>query len=142
MVLLQTIRDFREFVAAKRRKREPIVFKAHGAGAASYQPRHAAGFERFRAALRGVGDWGRASERLDALEQALRSRHGCCFPLPNEVIQNDDRSLSMFWQGLMARCFEDGFVSLIGGSTGVPARKVTRELLDALAFQARIQKAS
>lgn len=142
MVLVQTIRDLREFLAAKRRRREQIVFKAVPVAAASYKPKSATGLERFRHALRGVGDWGRASERIDALEIALRKRHGCGFPLPNEVIQNSDRSISIFWDGIMVRCFTDGFVSLLGGTAGVPSKKLTTELLDALAFRVRIQNAS
>jgi hypothetical protein len=142
MLGIHSFRDLREFLAAKKRKREPLALKMRAAAAASYIPRSAQGFERFRQALRGVGDWGGASERVDALERDLRARHACGLPLPTEVIQNEDRSLSVFWQGIMVRCFPDGFVSLLGGTAGVPARKVTRELLDALAFQARIQKAS
>jgi hypothetical protein len=142
VVIIQTIRDAVDFIAAKKRKREPIVWNVKGAAAASYVPKGAAGFERFRAALRGVGHWGRASDRVDALEHALRRRHGVGFPLPNEVIQNADSSLSLFWEGVMVRCFPDGFVSLIGGTAGVPSRTITNELLDTLAFQVRIQRAS
>jgi hypothetical protein len=142
VVLLQTLRDVRDFIAAKKRKREPIIWNVHGAAAASYVPKGHPGFERFRAALRGVGHWGRASERIDALEHALQRRHGVGLPLPNEVIQNDDSSLSLFWQGVMVRCFPDGFVSLIGGTAGIPSKKITNELLDTLAFQVRIQRAS
>jgi hypothetical protein len=142
VVIVETIRDVVEFIAAKKRKREPIVWNVHGAAAASYVPKGQPGFERFRAALRGVGHWGRASERVDALEHALRRRHGVGFPLPNEVIQNQDASLSLFWQGVMVRSFPDGFVSLIGGTAGIPSKKITNELLDALAFQVRIQRAS
>jgi hypothetical protein len=142
VVLIKTLRDVRDFIAAKKRKREPIIWNVRGAAAASYVPKGQPGFERFRAALRGVGHWGRASEGLDRLESELRKRHAVGFPLPNEVIQNDDSSLSLFWEGVMVRCFTDGFVSLIGGAAGIPARKITRELLDALAFQVRIQRAS
>jgi len=142
MILMQSLRDLREFLAAKKRKREPVVWRVDGVGEASYKPRHATGFANFRAALRGAGHWGQASEGVDRLDRALRKRHGVGLPLPNEVIQNADRSLSLFWEGLMVRCFRDGFVSLIGGTAGVPAKKITTELLDALAFQARIQQAS
>jgi hypothetical protein len=142
MVLIQTIRDLRDFIAAKKRKREPIVWTVKGAGGATYRPRSLSGLEQFRARLRGVGHWGRASEGLDRLESELRKRHGVGLPLPNEVIQNDDSSLSLFWEGVMVRCFTDGFVSLLGGTAGIPSKKITRELLDALAFQVRIQRAS
>jgi len=142
MILGQTLRDLREFLAAKKRKREPLVWNVKGAAAASYKPSHAQGFARFRAALRGVGHWGQASERLDALEHALVARHGVTLPLPNEVMQNEDRSLSVFWESISVRCFPDGFMSLIGGTAGAPAKTITRELLDALAFQARIQRTS
>lgn len=137
--IVSTYREFREFLEAKKRKREPLRFIARGATEAVYIPRHAQGFANFRAALRGASDWGQASERADALEAALRRRRGTGLPLPRKVMQNEDRSLSFFWTGAMARCLPDGFVSLIGGTDGIPARKVTTELLDLLAFQARIQ---
>jgi hypothetical protein len=140
--LVQTWRDFREFVAAKRRKREPIRFKAHPVGAASYRPSSQQGFANFRAALRGVGDWGKASERVDSLEDALRRRHACRLPLPRKVIQNSDRSLTMFWQGVTVRFLVDGVSVLTGGVSGVPSAGVTTELLDMLAFQVRIQGTS
>jgi hypothetical protein len=137
--LIQTYRDFREFLEAKKRKREPLRWRARGATEATYVPRSASGFARFRAELRGVGDWGQASERVDSLEHALRARSGSGLPLPRKVIQNSDRSLSLFWTGAMVRCLPDGFVSLIGGVDGAQAKSVTPELLDLLAFQARIQ---
>lgn len=140
--LVQTYRDFREFLAAKKRKREPMRWRGKAGATAIYRPRHAQGFANFRAALRGVGDWGQASERADALEHALKARHGVPLPLPRKVLQNEDRSLSFFWEGAMARCLPDGFVSLIGGTDGASARRVTPEFLDLLAFQARIQGAS
>jgi 2-phosphoglycerate kinase len=58
------------------------------------------------------------------------------------VLQNEDRSLTLFWEGITVRCFGDAFMSLIGGTSGVPATKISNELLDALGFQARIQRAS
>lgn len=142
MILLQSLRDLRDFLEAKRRRREPLFIRARGAAMAIYRPRSTQGFERFRASLRSVGHWGQASERLDALEHALGVRHGVRLPLPREVVQNEDRSISVFWEGISVRCFTDGFVSLIGGTAGVPSRTITRELLDALAFQARLQRAS
>jgi hypothetical protein len=140
--VIQTWRDFREFLEAKKRKREPLRFVAKPVASARYEPTSDAGFARFRQALRGVADFGRASERLDALEHALRARHGCGLPLPRKVIQNSDRSLTLFWNELMVRCFVDKFFGTIGGSDGVIVTKATNDLLDALAFQARIQRAS
>jgi hypothetical protein len=139
--IVSTLRDLREFIAAKRRKREPIKWTANGAAEAVYEPKRPQGFANFRAALRGVGDFGQASERLDALESDLKRRHACALPLPRKVIQNGDRSLTLFWEGALVRCFPDGFFSLIGGEHGTQAKTVTRELLDLLAFQARIQNA-
>jgi hypothetical protein len=140
--LVSDYREFREFLEAKKRKREPIIRKARGVVEAVYVPRSHAGIERFRAALRGVGDWGQASERLDAIEMALQRRAGVVLPLPRKVMQNDDRSLTVFWTGAMVRCMPDGLISMIGGVEGVKAKRVTNELLDLLAFQARIQRAS
>lgn len=138
--LFRDLRDAFEFVRAKKIKREPIRWDVRGAGCAQYVPRNPQGFANFRAALRGVGDFGQASERIDSLEDGLRRRHGVCLPLPRKVLQNQDRSLSLFWDGAMVRCFPDGFFSLIGGEHGAQAKSVTTELLDLLAFQARIQR--
>jgi len=143
--MLQTWRDFREFLEAKKRKREPVHFSVKPVAEATYVPRHPQGFANFREALRGVGHWGQASERLDALETALRKRHAIGLPLPRKVVQNVDRSLSLWFgpaEHVMVRCFDDRFFSLIGGTKGAPQSKVTSDLLDALAFQHRLQHAS
>jgi hypothetical protein len=138
--LLQTWHDFREFVAAKKRKREPLRFVGKAVATAHYRPSSPQGLANFRAALRGVGDWGLASERVDACEHALRTRHACGLPMPRKVLQNSDRSLSFFWEGAMVRFFVDGVVVSVGGKP--TAKAVTRDLLDMLAFQARIQGAA
>jgi hypothetical protein len=140
--IVQSIRDLREFLAAKRRKREPIQWAARGAATATYVPKSARGFANFRTSLRGVGDWGRASERVDALADALRRRHGCDLPLPRKVIQNSDRSLTLFWESLTVRAFpnELGVTHRIG-ATGDPVRGVTTDLLDMLGFQAKVSRA-
>lgn len=143
--LIHTWRDFREFVAAKKRKREPIRWRVRPVAEAIYEPRHPQGFANFREALRGVTPWGEASEGLDALDHALVKRHAVGLPLPRKVMQNSDRSLSLWWgpnEHLMVRCFPDRFFGLIGGAKGAPTSKVTTELLDALALQQRIQGAS
>ncbi len=132
-------RQFREFLEAKKRKREPLRWRGRGGGQADYLPRHALGFANFRAALRGVGSWGMASERLDALEHALRARHAVGLPLPRKVSQNEDCSLTVFWRHLTVRCMVDGVGALIGGVKGAPVKGVTNDVLDLLAFQARIQ---
>lgn len=140
--LIRTYREFREFLDAKRRKREPIIFRARGAAAARFVPSSARAFDVFRERLRGVGSWGKASERLDALEHALRRRHAVGLPLPRRVLQNPDGSLTLYWEGLLVRCFREGVGFFLGGKDGVKATRVTNELLDALAFQARLQRAA
>jgi hypothetical protein len=143
--LIATLRDMRDFLAAKKRKREPLRWDAKGVGVAIYTPRHPQGFANFRAALRGEGHWGQASEGLDRLETALRKRHQIGLPMPRKVMQNEDRSLSVWWGGdehLMVRAFPDRFFALIGGAKGIPSPKITTDLLDALALQSRIQNAS
>lgn len=139
--LVESYREFREFLAAKKRKREPLRLKGRGGAAATYVPRYQNGFANFRAALRGVGDWGRASEQLDALEHALRARSSVGLPLPRKVLQNEDRSLTLFWEAISVRCFEDRLLAFLGGPQGLPLKGATTELLDALAFQARLQRA-
>lgn len=137
-VILSNPRDVREFVEAKRRKREPIFWHGNGVTEASCEPRSLADFVSLRAGLRGSLDFGRSSERVDALESALMRRHNVGLPKPRKVMQNTDRSLTIWWEGIMVRCFRDGFVSLIGGASGKPARRVTVELLDMLAFARKV----
>lgn len=140
--IVSTYREFREFLAAKKRKREPLRWRGTGAAEAMYRPSSHEGLANFRAALRRVDDWGQASERLDRIEHALRARSGHGFPLPHKVMQNSDRSLSVFWEGAMIRCLPDGVVSLIGGVGGIHSKGVSTELLDLLAFRARIERSS
>ncbi len=137
--VVKTYREFREFLAAKERKREGIRWKAHAPSEATYVPKGAQGFARFRAVLRDVSDWAAASEHVDSLAAALRRRHQCDLPLPRKVVQNTDCSLTVFWEALTVRAFPDGLVSIVGGTTGAPIKGATNEILDMLAFQARLQ---
>jgi hypothetical protein len=136
-VILSDPRDVREFVAAKKRKREPIRWHAHGVTEAACEPRTLAEFSNLRAGLR-TSDFGQASDRLDALESALRTRHQIGLPKPRKVTQNSDCSLTIWWEGAMVRCFPNGLMSLIGGVRGIPARAITSDLLDLLAIRWRI----
>lgn len=137
--VLSSWRELNEFVAAKKRKREPLRWLARGTAAAEYVPRHPQGFANFRAALRGASDWGQASENLDRIEHALTARHQAKLPLPRKVMQNDDRSLTVFWRGFSVRCFVDKIVCLAGGSAGVISAGVPNHVLDMLAFQAKLE---
>lgn len=139
MWLISTVRDLREFLEAKRRKREPIVWNVKGAACATLVPPDRLTFTTHMAQLAMGHDFGRACERFTRLCAELRRRHAVGVPLPRKVMQNSDRSLSFFWEGISVQCREDGFVSCIGGTAGMVATKITRELLDALAFQVRIQ---
>lgn len=132
--IVSTIRDMREFLAAKRRKREPVRWSARGASDAVYSPTSEQGFAKFRAALRGVDDWGCASERIDGIADALRRRHGCPLPLPRRVIQNSDRSVTLFWEGVTLNASRDRVTVLVGGMGGRQIEGVTNELLDMLGF--------
>ena len=133
-----SLRDLRDFIAAKRRKREPLRWSAKGAAAATYIPREARGFANFREALRLSSDWSQAAEKIDALATALARRHSCDLPLPRKVIQNSDRSITLFWAQLTVRAFPDQLTAMIGGSSGEPVRGITSDILDMLAFQAKI----
>jgi len=137
MLLVQTLRDLREFIAAKRRKREPLRFIAKGAAEFTYVPQTDRGFANFRAALR-QSDFGQASEQLDGVAAALRRRHATELPLPRKLLQNADYSITVFWDGLTIRAFPDGVVTLTDGKN--PTRGVSNELLDMLGFQARIKR--
>jgi hypothetical protein len=138
-VIIANPRDAREFVEAKRRKREPIHWHAQGVTEACCKPRTLADFTALRAGLRGAPDFGHASERLDSLEVALFRRHMVKLPNPRKVMQNSDRSLTIWWgNGIMVRAFTDKFFSLLGGAKGIPAPTITTDLLDALAAHQRI----
>lgn len=139
MVDLFNPRDVREFVTSKRRKREPIRWQVDGAAEAVCCPSTMADFEGLRAGLRASQDFGRASERLDALEHALFARHLTRFSKPRKIVQNADLSLTLWWgDEIMIRCFVNGMVSLVGGAKGMVAKAITSELLDALAFAGKI----
>jgi hypothetical protein len=138
-VVLSDPREVREFVQAKKRKREPIRWHAEGVTEAKCEPRTLADFTSLRVGMRETVDFGRASEQLDALESALFFRHSLRIPKPRKVMQNTDRSISIWWRGVMVRCFQDGFVSLIGGPLGLPSKRITNELLDCLAQMQRKQ---
>lgn len=135
--VVQTLRDLREFIAAKKRKREPLRFSAKGVSESTYIPRHAEGFSNFRAALR-LSDFGRASEHVDRVAAALWRRHGVGLPLPRKVLQNADYSVTLFWEGLTLRAFPEGVASMTDGKQ--PTRGITTEILDMLAFQTRMQQ--
>jgi hypothetical protein len=131
-------RDIREFIDAKRIKREPIFVRASARGAGTWHPSNIQSFRVHLAGLRGAGDWGRAVERVDALDSALFRRHASHLPLPNSVIQNADSSLTLAWDGALVRAFPDALVVLIGGLPH--AKQVTTVLLDALGMLAKMRK--
>lgn len=141
LAIVETLRDLREFISAKKRKREPIRWDVRGTSSAAYVPRDHRGFTNFRAALRGVGDWGQASERVDSLADALRRKHACELPLPRKVFQNHDRSLTFLWESITVRVYTDRFTAMIGGVKGKPVTNVTPEILDMLGFLAKVQNA-
>lgn len=139
MIKIADERDLAEFKESKRIKREPIRWQATGGASAECKPRTVAAFNALRESLRGVSDWGRASEQIDSIEFALKARHGSAIPKPNRVIQNEDVSISLFWDGLMIRCFPDGIVSIIGGANGIPASGINTDLLDLLGAIPRLK---
>jgi hypothetical protein len=138
--LAATWADFREFVAAKKRKREPLRWNPKGVVRASSCPKTVQDFERLRGLLRLNRDFGRASERLDALEHALAKQSSIGLPLPSEVIQNEDRSLTLCFGGITVRLYPDGVGTLLGGTAGHFERGITRTTLEALALKSRIQR--
>lgn len=133
-------REVREFLAAKKSKREPLRFEGHGQAAADFVPRSAANFANFRQRLIGATDWGHASERIEQLEHELIRRHGHGLPVPRKVIQNSNRSISLMFRDGLAVCHADGVVTVIG--KGNEARRtvgITPEFLGLLHMQTRLQ---
>jgi hypothetical protein len=135
-LITATIRDMREFLAAKKSKREPLRWSVKGAAQASYRPADTNAFLGFRERLRQSRDFARESERIDSLERDLRKRDAA-LPVPNELVHNEDRSITLHYAGVTVRAFPDGVGSLIGGTAGQFTRGVKRELLEALAIISR-----
>lgn len=137
-VLSASIRDLRDFLQAKRSKREPIFLTGRGVARASYHPSTRRQFEVFRERLRRSQDFAHASECIDSLERELRAR--CApLPVPNEMVQNEDRSITLHYSGLCVRAMPDFVATLVGGTDGHLERGVTPALLGALTIVWRNQ---
>ena len=140
--IVDAVREFREFREAKRIKREPIRVNLRGVQRSHCRPRSLAQVDRLRQGLRENPDYARASEQLDRLESALRCRWQHGFPLPEDFVQETDRSLWMSWGGgLTVRAFPDFLGSVVGGTAGEIKRGITDTLLDALHMASRIRLA-
>lgn len=140
--LTDAVREFREFRAAKARKREPIRLTGRAVQRSVCHPRSMAQVAALREQLRGIDDYGAASEQLDRLEHALRQKWAHGFPLPEDFVQEADRSLWMSWgNGLTVRAFPDFIGSVVGGTAGEIKKGVTPTLLDALHLASRIRLA-
>lgn len=134
------VREYREFREAKRIKREPLRLKLSGVQRSTCHPKSQGELDGLREQLRGIGDYGGASEQLDKLEDALRRRWSHGFPLPEDFVQEADRSLWMSWgNGLTVRAFPDFLGSVVGGTAGEVKRGITDTLLDALHMASRIR---
>jgi hypothetical protein len=140
--ITEAIREFREFREAKRIKREPLRFRLRGVQRSSCRPRAMSDVTSLRAQLRDNQDYARAAEQLDRLEAALQRRWKHGFPLPEDFVQESDRSLWMSWgNGLTVRAFPDFLGSVVGGTAGEIKRGITDTLLDALHMASRIRLA-
>lgn len=138
--ITDAIREFREFREAKRRKREPIRVRLNGVQRSVCKPRSARDVELVRAGLRQNSDYAHASEQLDRLESELRRRWQHGFPLPQDLVQEADRSVWMSWgNGLTVRAFPTFLGYCVGGAAGEVKKGITTTLLDALHMASRIQ---
>lgn len=138
--ITDAVREFRAFREAKRIKREQIRFNLRGVQRSHCRPRRMADVTSLRAQLRQNADYARAAEQLDRLEDALRRRWQHGFPLPEDFVQETDRSLWMSWgNGLTVRAFPDFLGSVVGGTAGEIKRGITDTLLDAIHMAARIR---
>lgn len=141
--IVDAVREFREFREAKRIRREPIRVNLRGVQRSVCKPRSMGDVTSLRARLRENPDYARASEQMDRLESALRRRWQHGFPLPEDVVQESDRSLWMSWgNGLTVRAFPDFIGSCVGGTAGEVKRGITDTLLDALHMASRIRVAT
>ncbi len=130
--IYDAVRDVRDFVAAKRRKREPIRLNVRGVTRSPCKPKSLADFVNLRSGLRRSAHFGRASEHLDRLEHEIRARWGHGFPLPEEVVQESDCSIWIAWGGVTVRAFPGFLGSVIGGTAGEIKKGITPALLDAI----------
>ena len=129
-------RELRNLLESKRIKREPSVFTAKGAARAVARADGGTKFAHLRNELRSNVHFSRAVKHLDELQSMLWRRHQAHVPKPKGLTQNEDSSISVFWEGLSLRAFPDAVVTLIQRR---PAKGITNDFLDALAFLAKVQ---
>jgi hypothetical protein len=139
---LDNPREFREFVQAKKIRREPLIITAQARAEADFKPVDDRSFWEFVGRLRGVSSWGQAVEQLDAVNHALRKRHGVSIPFPRLLMQNDAGSLTFFWgTDLVLGCFPQGcaFTFLGRRERLTFGQESERVLLDALRARCKRQ---
>lgn len=136
------IREIREFMESKRIKREP--WRVSGAAQATARWHDGAGSD-LRGLLGGLrgSPFSDAADRLSALANAFRRRSGIKLPKPRAIMQNQDKSLSVFWgpegTGITVMARKEGVAGLIGGTTGRVIKGISNDLLDALWAQALLK---
>lgn len=130
-------RDVREFLGYKKRRGEPVRVDIDMAAQASAVISDRIQFASIRQSLRAILQFGRASERLDALEHELRLRRGIALPLPDRLMQNADGTLGLVWPGITVAANVDALVWLIGGPTGSQGEGLAPALVDSLAHLAK-----
>lgn len=127
-----TDQDVHEFIAAKQARGEkPNVDVNRGARATAVIVDRAQ-FSVLRRRLRESKNFGRASERIDALERELWGRRKLPLPLPERIEQEADGALGFVWRGLTVAADRDNILALrVPGAP--PLIGIVPELVDALA---------
>jgi hypothetical protein len=140
---LDNPREFREFAQAKELKREKIRLNGHGVARATSTISSRLQFTQLRAALRSNGDFGPAAESLDALERELVRFGGRRFPVPNQVIQNEGKTVSVFWSEVSVIAGGGLRIAyLIGGTEGARGDGLHPDLCRQLVFLEQLQSSS
>lgn len=142
------VRDIRDYRAAKLSRGDTRRLRLRGEGEATsrFLPDSYRSFDRYLGQLKENPDAHRAAEKLIDLEHALMKRHSVPLPKPRLIEQRNDPTngncVAVFWgpegHGITVLVNEHNIVALIGGTAGKPIVGPRPQLLDALAFQAKL----
>ncbi len=133
-------RDVRDFLQAKKIKREPVRAVVDRASSTTCSFSSERDYRDLRGELKRNRDFGRASEQLDKLELAYVRRYGAAFPTPRSLVQNPDRSLAAMFGKLTIRAYPDSIAWLLGGTAGHYETGIKPMLLEAIRMKAAVRR--
>jgi len=123
---LDNPRELRNFLEAKRRKREPVRLQAHGSVAASCEITSRPQWKDLFRQLCQNNSFAQAAESVDYLDTAVRGFGADELPTPSEVVQNADKSLTIGWKErpphalrVVLQISGDRVAWMVGGENGM-----------------------